>query len=283
MEKGNELEDAVKLIERMILEDSPNLAKDAFEIKGKKIVTVAGVRHEYDVWVEIDHGSEYRSLFVFECKNWEGSVGKNEVIIFSEKVSAVQAQKGFIAAKAFTKDARAQADTDPRLILLDVTEFDVANISLPFQFHFLLREDSHGELNIQARQQKSGNDSFTKKVKLEKTVSTLNSESVDIAAYTRDWINVCMDQYLESFPSVETEDGPHDLETSDERTFEDGELIIDDMVVETLRIGVRFRVRIVRPAVLSHYEVATRGRILSFAPVQVGEKGHVQAKFLGKY
>lgn len=280
MEKGNALEEAVKSIERMILEDSPNLAKDAFNIVGKKIVTVEGVRHEFDVWVEIDHGEEYKSIFVFECKNWENKVGKNEIIIFSEKLKVVQAQRGFVAAKSFTKDARAQAKRDRRIILLDVTEFAVDNISIPFHFHFLLKEKQHGELKLEARQLDPNGKLAMIELDLENVESSLRGEQLDLAAYAREWIDSCSDTFLSTFPSNKEGEGSQDLESSDEREYTDDELVVNGMSIKRLRLKVSFQIRIVRPAVVSHYEVATRGRILSFAPVSVGEDGHIQASFI---
>jgi len=79
LEKGNELETAVKAIEHAILQSAPGLEKDSFLIESKKIVVIEGVRHEIDVWVEIDHGKGYKSIFIFECKNWESSVGRKLV------------------------------------------------------------------------------------------------------------------------------------------------------------------------------------------------------------
>src|SRR5689334_20905416 len=57
----------------------------------------------------------YTVTFIFECKNWEDAVGKNEIIIFSEKIDAVSAQRGYFVAKSFTRDAEAQALKDPRM------------------------------------------------------------------------------------------------------------------------------------------------------------------------
>ncbi len=109
-EKGNALEDVVASIESHILGTSPGLSEKTFLIERRKIIDAAGVHHEVDVFVTIDHGSGYKSVFVFECKNWQNPIGKNEVIIFSEKIDAVQAQHGYLVAKSFTKDAEYQAE-----------------------------------------------------------------------------------------------------------------------------------------------------------------------------
>jgi hypothetical protein len=68
---------------------------------------------------------------VFECKNWQDKVGKNDIIVFSEKVKATNAQRGFFVAKSFTKDAVAQAEKDPRLELLTAAELDPSSVLVP--------------------------------------------------------------------------------------------------------------------------------------------------------
>ena len=138
-DKGDALEEAVRLIEETILQNSP-VTKDAIiTIEPKKIVIADNVKHEIDLFITIDLGKGYKSTFIFECKNWEEAVGKNEIIVFSEKIKVVQAQKGYFIARSFGTYAVAQAKKDERLELL------IANNALdkipPFlednRFHYL--------------------------------------------------------------------------------------------------------------------------------------------------
>src|SRR5207302_1522136 len=91
-EKGDALEQAVRYIEGVIIGQFPGYSKDTFEIEGKKIVVVAGVRHEIDVYVRLRHGGGYDSVFVFECRNRQEKVSKNDIIVFIEKIRVTQAQ-----------------------------------------------------------------------------------------------------------------------------------------------------------------------------------------------
>jgi hypothetical protein len=116
--KGNALEDAVHLIERTILQNNPATKDAVITIEPKKIIIRDGVKHEIDIFITIDNGKGYESIFIFECKNWEKAVGKNEIVVFSDKINAVQAQKGFFIAKSFGKYAVAQAKKDKRIELL---------------------------------------------------------------------------------------------------------------------------------------------------------------------
>jgi hypothetical protein len=123
-EKGNALENAVGVIEHCILQTSPSLKEKTFLIENKKIIVVGSVHHEIDIFVTIDPGPGYKSFFIFECKNWQDAVGKNDIVIFSEKIDVSQAQHGYFVARSFTKDARAQAAKDPRMTLLLASEHD---------------------------------------------------------------------------------------------------------------------------------------------------------------
>lgn len=281
LEKGNELENSVKTIEHAILQSSPGLAKDSFLIESKKIVIVDGVRHEIDVWVEIDHGSGYKSVFIFECKNWESSVGKNEIIVFSEKIDAVQAQRGFFVAKSFTKDARAQAVKDKRINLLSAMEYTIENMPVPFDFHFVLREKTHGDLIVLERNANNKKQGKKKKLDLEKVDFQLNDVSLDINKYLQDWIKGASDKRMNTFPSGTKAEGVYELETEEERCFDEGELKMDGKEIEKLKLHVSFSARLIRPGIVSHYEVESRGRILSLAPVQLEGGGHIQVGFLG--
>ncbi len=62
LEKGNALEFAVKTVEATILKASPALKENKFLIESKKIITVAGVHHEIDIFVEAPplHGKRQR-------------------------------------------------------------------------------------------------------------------------------------------------------------------------------------------------------------------------------
>ena len=115
-------------------------------IESKRIISLEGVRHEIDLFVTAALPNGYQAVFVFECKNWADKVGKNEVIVFSEKVKAATAQKGFFVARAFTKDAKAQAAKDPRIQLLTAAKADpVGRVTFP---QFLLKDIGHTTASI---------------------------------------------------------------------------------------------------------------------------------------
>ncbi len=134
--KGRALEDAVHAIETVILATVPGLQEDSFTIETRRRITVGGVLHKIDIWVETAVAKGYSSIFIFECKNQRRAVGKNDIAVFSEKVDAVRATHGYFVAKSFTKHAKAQAKKDPRMTLLLATEHDPVASIAPDHFHF---------------------------------------------------------------------------------------------------------------------------------------------------
>lgn len=109
--KGDALENAVAAIEEVILRSSAGMGRKPI-IEKKKIITVNEVRHEIDVYVTADLAPGYQPVFIFECKNWKEAVGKNEIIIFSEKIDAARATSGCFVARSYTSDAVNQAKQD---------------------------------------------------------------------------------------------------------------------------------------------------------------------------
>jgi len=278
-EKGNALEAAVHAIETVILQSSPNLQESTFKIECKKIVTVHGVRHEIDVYVEVDLGNGYKSIFIFECKNWKEAVGKNELIVFSEKIKALQAQKGFFVAKSYTKDAKAQANKDPRITLLDATEHKADETPAPFDFH--INEIDHSRTNVELQLLEHGEMAPPKGelVKIKKISALLRGVEIDFDDYAKKWMSEVCNKSMETFASGKLVEGMYEREAEAERVFGKGELLIKGVDVARLRLLVKFWVRLIRPAVVTHFEIANRGRVISLAPVTVGD-GTIQAEFV---
>src|SRR5260370_13954927 len=146
--KGSDLEKAVELIQNAILTASSPPKEKAFTIERRKIIIVAGVRHEIDVWVEIDAGKESRTVFIFECKNWQDKVGKNEIIIFSEKIKVAQAKRGFFVAPSFTSDAEAQCRLDPGMERLVSREASTLFSSLPVPVYVVIQNVERTALSL---------------------------------------------------------------------------------------------------------------------------------------
>lgn len=277
LEKGNALESAVRAIESAILESSPALRENKFKIESKKHVNVDGVRHEVDVYVEVDLGKGYKSTFIFECKNWQDAVGKNEIIIFSEKIDAVQAQGGFFVAKSTTKDAKAQAEKDRRITLLTATEHNVGETPAPFDFNIISVERRDAEIDFVPRDKLALQQ--REPVQLSEARAMQKGADLNLEQYVHEWISETCDENLRTFPSATLGEGDYEREAEARRVFDEGELTVNDLDIAEAKLRIKLSVRVSRPPVVSHFEVATRGRSLSFAPVTLGI-GTLQARYV---
>jgi hypothetical protein len=276
-EKGNALETAVASIERYILDTSPHLREKPFRFESKKTINVGGVHHEIDIFVTIDLGTGYKSVFIFECKNWEESVGKNEIVIFAEKIDVTQAQHGYFVAKSFTKDAEAQAATNPRITLLKVSEHEASDVPVPFGFHTNFITAEHAESTFYAR---GAPHSRFDLVDLSTVTAKLMGNAIDLRQYLIKWAEEASQCHVLSFRSERARVGDYMRETESERKFAPGELTLDDRDIERARNSIRYKVTIVRPAVVSCFEVESRGRVVSLAPLQIPSGPQMQIRLI---
>lgn len=267
-EKGQALEIAVHAIETVILESSPSLRGQPFELERRKILTVGDVHHEIDIYTKVGAATGYESVFIFECKNWEAPVSKNELIIFSEKIDVAVAQRGYFVAKNFTKDALAQAAKDPRVTILYATEHDSANVPPPESFHITAQASVKCSTTFRV----AGTTGTKLDVlHVEGKLVQLGGNDVLLTDYLHAWLDDLYAQRLPRFYTADLPEGVHSMPEADERSFPTAHLFIDERQIERARLEAEFGVEIIRPAVISDYEIATRGRVIRLAKAKVGD------------
>ncbi len=260
-QKGDALEAVVAAIEGLILENSPSAKDKRHLIESKKIVAIGGVRNEIDLYVTTDIAPGYKAVFIFECKNWEEAVGKNEIIVFSEKIDVCSAQHGFFVAKSFTSDAESQARKDPRITLRTVTEHDPVSTIVPFGFHFNFQQAQRVRLNFTRRG--SEGSKTLQRLDLPKSHVLLNGANVDFLQYLNEWTVEAINESMRTFPSGTLEEGIHSRSCQATRRFTEGQLSIDSIDIELAELEVDFEIHLKRPRVVSHFEVGGRGRVIS--------------------
>jgi hypothetical protein len=271
-EKGNALETAVAAIERSILSVLPLASDKTFTVESKKIVSVGGVHHEIDIFVTIDLGRGYKSIFIFECKNWTDAVGKNDIIIFSKKIDVVGAQHGCFVAKSFTADAKAQARQDQRISLLIATEHDAPTTPTPLAFHAIMQELKHIDVHFDMR---GSTGAITKKINPATAKSVYRGNAIDLQQYVKKWAEDEAGIKTSTFRSHDKPDGVYDLSFDAKREFEPEDFILDGMDIREARISVMLDVRVVHPPVVSHFEIESQGRYLGLAPVTIPSGGEI--------
>ncbi|HLN02097.1 MAG TPA: restriction endonuclease [Bryobacteraceae bacterium] len=265
-DKGVALEVAVHAIEAVILESSPSLRGQPFEIERRKTITVDGVHHEIDIFVTVGAAKGYESTFIFECKNWEAPVNKNEIIIFSEKIDAARAQRGYFVAKAFTKDALAQSAKDPRMTILYATEHDITSASPPEGFHITALASVKCCTTFRVMGSTGAN---MDPIDVQGKIAQIGGTDVLLTDYLNSWLDEVYAQRLLGFFTADLLEGIHPMTASAQRSFKPGACLIDGRDIEHVRLEAAFGVQIIRPAVISDYEVGTRGRVMRLAKVNI--------------
>lgn len=260
-EKGNSLENAVRAIESAILRSFPGYSESAFRIEGKKTLVTAGVRHEIDIHVTVSVGVGYDAVFIFECKNWQEKVGKNDIIIFAEKVRVFNAQRGFFVAKSYTMDAEAQATLDPRIELLLAAELDPSGVMVPAGFHGIQVGETNAYVNMHCTRTVA--ESAEVPVDLEMASFVLDGTPINLKGYITAWIKQLSENRCNHFPSVGACEGMHVLEFSEERTFKSGQAVVNGHPVKSLELKGTVKVHVSKAVVISVFEVATRGRVIT--------------------
>ena len=265
-DKGDVLETAVQHIENLILSTSPNLKERPFTIQSKKLLTVAGVRHEIDLYVRIDAGDGYESIFIFECKNWAKPVGKNDIIVFSEKIKACAAQRGYFIARKFSKHARAQAQQEPRMSLHVASELDISQVNLPINLHYLLQEDIKAFVKFLSSIEETGIP-----IDVSIAVATLDNQPINLEEYVKEWLLAVIQEDTRTFPSANLPEANYPRSAQDIRTFETSEFIVNDKRVIRAELEVNYIARVKRPTIESTFDIAARGRIYNLQRVETSD------------
>ncbi len=265
IEKGSALERAVRAIESAILTRVPELKNNTFTIECNKIFIVNGVKHEIDVYIEVDLGKEYKSVYIFECKNRKSKVNKNDIVVFSKKIDVLQAQKGFFVAKSYGKYALAQAKEDKRIVILLATEFDSASTIVPFDFNYCFEKNKNTRFDVVPKRAGNWNAGFPVDIKTAEAI--LDGNAINFEEYMDNWVDDLVNKDMKHFPKPNTPDGLYNREIPAKREFRRHKLKVNGKAIRYVALLISFEVQIVRPAVLSHFEVEGRGRTLELAQV----------------
>ena len=272
-QKGKDLEEAVRFIEEHTLRASPSASKASLTIESNQVFTVDDIRHEIDIYVKIDHKNSYESVYIFECKNWKTPVGKNEIIVFSEKIKAALAQKGFFVTKKLSKYAKAQALKDKRIEIIYVRD-DFKSPLDSMELQAIIQSFSFAGLSVKER-------------------DVQPKEKPDILDW-KDWKGrKCFYQgspisferhFLEMARSAITDDynrniskytleGSHNGRTCLKIIYDPGELTLGDKDFEWMLMDIQYIITIKKPRIESRFEVAKRGRVFNYEPVVIEELG----------
>ena len=267
-EKGKALETAVSAIERCILESDPEFKNRNFSIETNKIVIVEDVKHEIDIYVTVGGPSGYDSIFIFECKNWKKSVGKNEVIILAEKIDALSAQRGFLVGITFSKYAKAKAANNSRVELVCVSESDPG--PFPFNMHFFQVIDKAVSLDINSpKLNKIG----LKENNFKDATASLDGLPLNFESYIQKEADKFIEQEVNRIDSAGNPDGEYTHQVEFVLDFKKHVFLLNNEPVDSITMQATIKYQIENPVIGYDFDVETRGRCLVMKPVSFGNNG----------
>ncbi len=276
LEKGNALEEAVRLIEETILRTNPGTKGATITIEPKKIVTVDDVKHEIDIFITIDHGKGYKSIFIFECKNWEDAVGKNEIVNFTEKIKVVQATKGFFIAKSFTQYAVAQAKLDRRIELLEAsTELDILP---PFLENFHYVRDTFKDTNFHIKMRVQDPSVLHGLTIKGDTKMKFRGQDISFEEFSQQIGTNVKEEVMNHEPTGTFSNGVYQYDRNKTFTFQPGELLVGEFECAEVDAHVSWESMVIRPRIVSQFDIKERGRVITFESDQFPE-GSVRVSF----
>ena len=263
--KSRSLETAVRFIQEIILESDPKLKGIGFTIETNKIETVSGVRHEIDVLVRTVPGSVYESTCIFECKNWEKPVGKNEVIVFAEKVEALCASHGYLVAKNITSDAEAQIAKKPRLKFVRFTE----DFLSPFNSAELVHV-AHSVLPPTVTLTWRGTPDPSRSQMLDPLTAMcrLNTKTLGLMEFVQSQLSQISRELRDVTPLPARFQGTHSINTTHLIHFRPDECAVEGIPVESITIPFFSFVTYRRAKIISKFELGDQGQVFAFEPIE---------------
>jgi hypothetical protein len=258
---GEQLEKAVRAVEKAIIATDPNLRERSFTLDLRKRVVIEGVLHEIDVWVTLGASHDYDAIFIFECKDWKRPVSKNEVVVLAEKERAVRAQRGFLVARAFTKSAYAQSLHDNRIQLVQLSDPPIFD---RIEWTIFTRGDPDCSVEFLSKKGR-----WLPPAPYQTLPAVLKGQPIEIQDYLDLWVTELVESLTEEFQVGNTSSVgvSHTLKARSERGF--SELRLGGKKIVKIVVRVELQVANVRPTIVSKYEMASRGRFWAFSPVEV--------------
>jgi hypothetical protein len=265
-EKGDALHHAVLALERHILNTAPHLKNKNFKIEDKKKIHADGVHHEIDIYVTVETAPGYsEAIYIFECKNLKKKVGKTEIIDFTEKIHCAKATHAYFVAKSFTKDARAPAKKSARLSLLIATENDPTNLPIPGEYHGITSVPTSVEFKYCRRGYEILATPLT--CDLSTITAEVNGTPIDLRTQIGTWADQVISKDLLAFRSHIMPVGDYNREATETQSFAPRHLVIGGDDVESATMVVGYKVTVHRPPVLWSFDIETKGRTMTFAPI----------------
>jgi hypothetical protein len=273
---GDELEKAVKEIESHIIRINPSFKNTNIKIEKNKILIVNNVKHEIDIYIEMNHGFSYNSIFIFECKNWKKSVGKNEIIQFEKKIDVTHAQKGFFIAKSFGKYAKAEAENHGKIILLQANEINLNSIFWLKNFHAVYPHNKDLDTKVELEM----HDGICNDPSILNTGDfLLKNKKIDFKNYVFKKVGTIFKNKSDELSSGNLPEGENIISVDQTiSVLEDGIVHTNFGQIVNIRIKFTFKYYVVYPKLISAFYIENRGRYFELS-TEIPHVGTINYKF----
>lgn len=260
-EKGRALERAVRVIQETIFRSDPALKGAKFTIESNQIIKVADVRHELDLLITVHPDTDFRTTFVLECKNWKAVVGKNEVIVLAEKVSAMQASRGFLFAPKFSRDAKAQAKASGCVELVQCTD----NFANPLdELQFLLTTYEVGTITVQIAERGVTPNGPPLPLEWREQLCQHHGRPIDFRTFLNEIVDRLMNDLRNENSPKHRLEGIHHSQIGSLIEFDCGEFLLGERDVARLAVNVPYTLFVRKPRLLSKVAIERRGAVFSY-------------------
>ncbi len=178
-----------------------------------------------------------------------------------------RATSGCFVAKSYTSDAVNQAKQDPRITLLLAAEHDPETGAEAFQF--FTRSPEMTKLDVTMfKRGSAGLD--PKPISFDTAKLECLGRVVNFPAQLNLWsISVCENDLMAFFEEPVPAGVYHRAVDGDLR-FPPGQVFVNYDEVEKLTLHVEYKVTVAQVPVISHFEVKSRGRCITFAAQLIG-------------
>lgn len=265
LDKGNRLEDAVKYIFTTIIKNNPSLKQAQFFIEPKKIINPGGSRKEIDLYIKVDPGNDLESIFIFECKNYKSTVSNDAIVSFSKKIEETNATKGFFIATKYSINAIKEAEKDSRMVLLLAKEERIDLESFP-EIHMYYHEKETRNIKVNvimtsaSNREKAGLKVRGERLKIDKnTQIILNNNIINTKLFFKSLEEQVVDEKMKYESTHLLEEGEYNYSHQKKFVFMEKDLLVDGEEVERINLEVDFKVRIIKPKIVSSFDIEKKG------------------------
>lgn len=247
---GKALERAIELIESHILSKFPDKKNIQATVETNKIVIENDVRHEIDIYVKIDLGIGTDLIYIFECKNWEKQVvSKNDVIIFNEKITVTNAQKGYFIARNFGRDAENKAKQYDRVEILKFKDDSLYGTKNFIDISYCVVSDLSGNFILHGLKQIDASNYSTLLIET-------NGEKVPLGQFA--W-RVVYEYFMDIERKIKNVEIIIDKEYYKELKFSFLKPKINDSIIEKLDIMAMVTLEVREPVLIYDFDIDKKG------------------------